>query len=57
MHTIQGHGKYNGEQVTIIGSHADKLLIIVTHNPIEIAWIHYQDIDNITWIVDMVSAA
>lgn len=57
MNTIQGYGKHNGVDITIIGSHSDKLLIIATHNPIDIMWIHYTDIDNITWVIDNTNAA
>lgn len=48
---IQGTGYYNGEQVTIIGSHKDLLLIISSHNPIESVWIKYNDIDNVIWTI------
>lgn len=51
MNNIQGYGYYCGEQVTIIDSYKDMLLIISSHNPIESEWVKYSDIDNTTWII------
>ena len=51
MNTIQGYGYYLSEQITILDSYKEKLLIINSYNPIESVWIHYSDIDNITWVI------
>lgn len=50
--TIQGTGFYNNNQVVIIDSHKDKLLIITDHNPIEMQWVKYTEIERVTWIID-----
>lgn len=49
--TIQGFGYYCGEQVTIIDSYGDQLLVISSHNPIESQWVLYTDIDSPTWVI------
>ena len=51
MNTIQGTGMYQDEQVTIIGSHKDKLLVVASHNPIQAIWVKYTEVDSITWVI------
>lgn len=50
MHfTIQGTGYFKGNQVAIIDSYKDKLLIITANNPVEMRWIKYTEVERVTW--------
>jgi hypothetical protein len=54
---IQGIGYYQGEQVSIIESHKDKLFIVSSHNPVQTAWVNYTELDSVTWFIGQTNAA
>ena len=56
--SVQGFGMYLGEEIVIIGSFKEKLLIIKRHNPVTVSqWVHYTELDKVTWVIGNNSVA
>lgn len=42
---------YRSEQVAVIGTYKEKMLIIIEHNPTKTIWVNIAELDRIVWMI------